>query len=127
MGEASPLFVTSGGTAKESLTRFAWGGRSKIVIGDIDATSGKVVVDAIRKDGGKAEFIKCDVTKWNEQVALFDLAMERFGAVDVVIPNAGINESEQVCWGNLTFVGGKPAEPELLTLKVNMVGVLYSE
>jgi hypothetical protein len=43
------------------------------------------------------------------------------------IPNAGINESEQVCWGNLKFVNGKPAEPELLTLKVNMVGLLYSE
>ena len=47
--------------------------------------------------------------------------------ISVQIPNAGINESEEVCWGNLKFVDGKPARPELLTLKVNMTGVIYSE
>ncbi|KAI0293436.1 hypothetical protein BC826DRAFT_383116 [Russula brevipes] len=124
-GKVVVITGAASGIGREAALTFAKYG-SNIVIGDIDATSGKAVVNAIRKDGGKAEFIKCDVTKWNEQVALFDLAMERFGAVDVVIPNAGINESEQVCWGNLKFMDGKPAEPELLTLKVNMVGVLYT-
>ena len=78
---------------------------------------------------------------------MFELAIARFGSVDIVvsgtscalnvrlqfkkypvqIPNAGIEESEEVCWGNLKFVDGKPAKPELLTLKVNMTGVIYSE
>ena len=43
------------------------------------------------------------------------------------VPNAGINESEQVCWGNMKFVDGKPAKPKLLTVEVNLTGVIYSE
>ena len=45
----------------------------------------------------------------------------------IQIPNAGINESEQVCWGNVKFLDGKPAKPNLLTLDVNLTGVIYSE
>lgn len=33
----------------------------------------------------EAAFIKCDVTKWDEQVALFELAIKRFGSVDIVV------------------------------------------
>ena len=103
--------------------------------------------------GREAAFIKCDVTKWDEQVALFELAIERFGSVDIVVsvalmvppfrvssvlqlrpyshfaqvPNAGIEESERVCLGNMKLVDGKPSEPKLLTLKVNLTGVIYSE
>jgi len=59
-------------------------------------------------------------------VALFELANTRFGSVDIVVPNAGIIESEQVCWGNMKFVDGKPAKPKLLTLEVNLTGVFYT-
>ena len=45
----------------------------------------------------------------------------------IQIPNAGINQSEQVCWGNVKFLDGKPAKPNLLTLDVNLTGVIYSE
>jgi len=100
--------------------------RSRVVIGDLDAVGGEAVVKAINKEGGEAAFIKCDVTKWGEQVALFELAIERFGSVDIVIPNAGINENEQVCWGNMKLIDGKPAEPKLLTLEVNLTGVIYT-
>lgn len=99
----------------------------------------------------EAAFIKCDVTKWDEQVALFELAIAQFGSVDIVVsvaplvplsgyrqccgsrkhfaqvPNAGINENEQVCWGDMKFVEGKPVKPKLLTLEVNLTGVIYSE
>ncbi len=33
----------------------------------------------------EAVSIKCDVTQWNEQVALFELATTRFGTVDIVV------------------------------------------
>jgi len=35
--------------------------------------------------GRKAVSIKCDVTQWDEQVALFELAIARFGSVDIVV------------------------------------------
>lgn len=84
-------------------------------------------------------------------MALFELAITRFGSVDIVVgvallvplsgyrrccgsrkylaqvPNAGIIENEQVCWGNMKFVDGKPAKPKLLTLEVNLTGLIYSE
>lgn len=33
----------------------------------------------------KAVSRKCDVTVWDDQVALFELAIEKFGSVDVVV------------------------------------------
>ena len=36
----------------------------------------------------EAIFIKCDVTQWDEQVALFELAVARFNAVDIVVSTA---------------------------------------
>jgi NAD(P)-dependent dehydrogenase (short-subunit alcohol dehydrogenase family) len=32
--------------------------------------------------------IKCDVTRWGEQVALFELAMARFDAADIVVSSS---------------------------------------
>ncbi|KAH9955629.1 hypothetical protein BC827DRAFT_1261991 [Russula dissimulans] len=100
--------------------------KSKVVIGDVNAVNGNAVAETIRKEGGEVAFIKCDVTKWEEQVAVFELAIARFGTVDVVIPNAGISESEEICMGNLKFAHGKPAAPQLLTLNVNLIGAIYT-
>jgi NAD(P)-dependent dehydrogenase (short-subunit alcohol dehydrogenase family) len=33
----------------------------------------------------EAVSLKCDVTIWEDQVAMFELAMSRFGSVDVVV------------------------------------------
>jgi hypothetical protein len=33
----------------------------------------------------RASFIGCNVVKWEDQVALFDLAIAQFGAVDIVV------------------------------------------
>ena len=82
------------------------------MIGDVNAAGGEAVANTIRKEGGyvclvvsfivgainmgcrrdvvtepcrEAVSVKCDVTKWDEQVALFELAMARFDAVDIVV------------------------------------------
>ncbi len=34
---------------------------------------------------------KCDVTSWDEQVALFEAGYKKFGRIDFVVPNAGMN------------------------------------
>jgi NAD(P)-dependent dehydrogenase (short-subunit alcohol dehydrogenase family) len=41
--------------------------------------------DAVIELCREAVSIKCDVTRWDEQVALFELAIARFDAVDVVV------------------------------------------
>jgi NAD(P)-dependent dehydrogenase (short-subunit alcohol dehydrogenase family) len=70
--------------------------------------------------------LRCDVTVWEDQVALFEAALSTFKAIDVVVANAGVTESFGL--GELQFDSdtGKPKRPNLLTTEVNIVGVMYS-
>ena len=61
---------------------------AKIVIGDI--LDGKAAVAAAKKAGGKAIFVKTDVSKQDQCDALAKTAMDRFGSIDILINNAGI-------------------------------------
>jgi len=125
-GKVVVLTGGANGIGKEVALAFAKYG-SKVVIGDMDEPGAAAVVASITKNGGEAASIKCNVVNWDDQVALFDLAFERYGAVDIVIPNAGVTEIEQgVCSGNLTVVNGKPIAPKLLTLDVNLKGAFYT-
>ncbi len=54
-------------------------------------------VKLITDDGGKAYFIKCDVTKEEEVDAAFAEILEKSGSIDVVFNNAG------VCMHQTTF------------------------
>lgn len=90
---------------------------------------------------------RCDVLNWDDQVALFELAVSRFGSVDIVvsssnalsikhfvtnlrcysqIPNAGISEAG-ASLGDLKIVDGKPKEPVFKTLQINLIAVMYSQ
>ena len=61
---------------------------ANVVIGDIFVTGAQDIVDAINRlppGSGKACWKRCDVTSWEDQVSLFELAMTRFGGVDIVV------------------------------------------
>lgn len=124
-GKVVVITGAASGIGKETALTFARHG-ARVVIGDLDTVGVETVADAIKKEGGTVSFIGCNVVKWEDQVALFDLAIAEFGAVDIVIPNAGINENTEVCQGNLQFVGDKPVAPKLLTLEVNLIGLFYT-
>lgn len=90
------------GIGKETALRFAKHG-SKIIIGDLDVAGAEAVVKEIQQAGGsvisfqlidvkllrylyrQAAAQRCDVTKWDEQVSLFELAKSKFGSVDIVV------------------------------------------
>ncbi len=61
---------------------------AKVVIGDI--RDGKKTVTAIEKAGGKALYVKADVTKQDQCNALAKAAVDRFGSVDILVNDAGI-------------------------------------
>jgi len=61
---------------------------AKIVIGDI--LDGNETIDAVKKTGSEAIFMKTDVSKQDQCDALAKAAMDRFGAIDILINNAGI-------------------------------------
>lgn len=44
------------------------------------------------REGRRAIFQKTDVSKWRDLTILFKKTVEEFGAVDIVVPGAGIYE-----------------------------------
>jgi NAD(P)-dependent dehydrogenase (short-subunit alcohol dehydrogenase family) len=58
-----------------------------VVIGDIDAEAGQKLADSI---GAVAAFQQTDVSDADQVQTLVDLAVERFGGLDIMFNNAGI-------------------------------------
>jgi NADP-dependent 3-hydroxy acid dehydrogenase YdfG len=63
---------------------------AKLTCCDIDLDAAEAVAAAIRASGGQAQAMRADVTKLAELQAVAKAAIDRFGAIDVMINNAGI-------------------------------------
>jgi NAD(P)-dependent dehydrogenase (short-subunit alcohol dehydrogenase family) len=63
---------------------------ASVVVSDLRADEGQVVVDAILNEGGKAVFIAHDVTKEDQWEAAVAKAEEEFGALHILVNNAGV-------------------------------------
>jgi NAD(P)-dependent dehydrogenase (short-subunit alcohol dehydrogenase family) len=61
---------------------------ARVVVADIG--DGTDAVAAIEKAGGEALYVKTDVTRQEQCNAMAKTAMDRFGAVDILINNAGL-------------------------------------
>jgi len=124
------VLITGGaaGPARNVALTFAKSG-ANVVIGDIFVQGAQDLVDAINKlppGNGKACWRRCDVTSWEDQVALYEVAIARFGGVDIVIAGARVGEIQN--FGTLRASGTdvKPVKPHLKTLSVNLVGAIYT-
>lgn len=65
-----------------------------IAFGDLDETAGEKL--ASQYDPGRVKFLKIDVTKYEDNVALFRLALDGFGRVDHALSIAGIVEQGNI-------------------------------
>jgi len=63
---------------------------AKVVVSDISQEDCQKVVEEIKKAGGEAIAVKCDVTKKEEADEMVEKAIEKFGKVDILVNNAGI-------------------------------------
>ncbi len=63
---------------------------ASVVVSDLRADEGQVVVDAILDEGGKAVFIAHDVTKEDQWEAAVAKAEDAFGALHILVNNAGV-------------------------------------
>jgi 3-oxoacyl-[acyl-carrier protein] reductase len=83
--------VTGGGSGiGEAVARELAASGMKIVIGDVNKERMDIVIQAICDDGGEATGRVVDVTNDDDMSALMDLGVETFGAINVVVPCAGI-------------------------------------
>ena len=63
---------------------------ARVAVTDVDEAAGKETVDAIRSDGGVAEFWALDVSNEDQVAEVVDGAAETFGGLDVLVNCAGI-------------------------------------
>ena len=75
---------------------------AKIVIADVDATALKGTLDASLKHCSEALAVRTDVMQQEDLDALATQTMERFGRVDIVCSNAGVNEYPSPAWQKTT-------------------------
>lgn len=64
-----------------------------VVSCDVDADEGKAVAEELEGGPAPVEFMTCDVTFEEQMAAVTALAIERYGSLDVVVANAGIDRS----------------------------------
>ena len=87
-----------------------------VVIADLDEEGGSAVSRAISEKGGRAEFIRTDVTSRAEVERMVEDVLSRLDRIHVLINNAGVHDMRPFC-----------EEPEELwerMYRVNVLGVV---
>lgn len=84
--------VTGGGSGigKGAALTFAEHG-ARVALVDVNQEDLEYVAEEIREKGGEAEIFKADVSDAEQMRRTLELVAERFGRLDVVYANAGIN------------------------------------
>jgi NAD(P)-dependent dehydrogenase (short-subunit alcohol dehydrogenase family) len=90
-GKAGLVTGAASGIGRACAIRFAHEG-ARVIVADLERarTGGEETVDAIRRAGGEAEFVACDVAKSADCAAVVDAVVERYGRLDYAHNNAGI-------------------------------------
>lgn len=88
--------ITGGalGIGRESAILFAQEGTRGIVVADMNEKEGANTVKIIKDAGGKAIFVKTDVSKAKDCEAMVKAAEKEFGKLNVLFNNAGIMLSD---------------------------------
>ena len=88
--EGKVIIITgaSGGFGLLTAKRAAEMG-GKVVLAARSEEKLKAAVDEIRAAGGEAAYILCDVTKQDDVFAMAQFAIDTYGAIDVLVNNAG--------------------------------------
>lgn len=83
--------ITGGGSGigKATAALFAKRGGA-VVVADVNEAAANVTGDEIRRAGGRATAVGCDVTVWDQVHAGVDRARKEYGRLDVVVNCAGI-------------------------------------
>ena len=95
--EGKVVLVTGGahGIGRATAIRFAEAGAS-VVVCDVQEDKGQETVSLIEGAGGRALFVRCNVTSAADCEAAVNKTVETFGGIDVLFNNAGITRRANV-------------------------------
>jgi len=90
--EGRTAFVTGGahGIGRACVERLNAAGAA-VVFGDVDEEVGNEVAESLSGGPAPVDFARCDVTSEEQVAGVVNGAIERFGAVDIVVANAGVD------------------------------------
>jgi len=91
---------------------------ARVFLADVQEDSGQEVTDKILKTGGKASFLKADVSDFEQVKELVTKAVESYGGIDIAINNAGIG-------GPMAPVDTMPIDEYQRVININQNGVFY--
>ena len=124
-GKAALITGAGSGIGRASALLFAREG-AKVAVVDIVQECGQETVNMIKEGGGEAIFVKADVTEAVDAERMIKTIVEKYGRIDILFNNAGINPSGTVVdtpeevWGKVinvnlkgAFLGSKYAIPEM--------------
>lgn len=94
-GRVALITGAASGIGKATAQRLAREGAA-VLITDIAAEAGEATVKEITDTGGKAAFFRHDVTSESDWEAATARAVELFGALDVVVNNAGMGDIKTI-------------------------------
>jgi NAD(P)-dependent dehydrogenase (short-subunit alcohol dehydrogenase family) len=117
-GKAAFITGAASGIGKAAAIRFAREG-AKVALADTDDAEGEKVAAQVKKAGGTALYIHCDVSNESDVQRAIDRTAEQFGRLDVVFANAGING----VWAPLDEL--KPQEWDK-TIAINLRGTFLT-
>ncbi len=92
-GKVALVTGAASGIGRECVLNMAAKG-AKVVIADLSLEQGNKVVDEIKKAGGEAIAVSMDVTSQDQVNAGIEACVKAFGAIDILVSNAGI----QIVW-----------------------------
>lgn len=97
-----------------------------VTFGDVAEDRGQALVSELGPD--KVAFGKCDTRSWQDQAALFRVAVDQSPShsVDVVLANAGISGSDPVFNDTSDPTTGEPVEPDLSIVNIDLIGYMYT-
>lgn len=102
LGIADNVFLITGGAKgigrAISLTLVQEG--AKPVIMDKDDKAGELIMNEIKELGGTSIFLRVDLTEYDQCMDAVNTAVQRFGKIDGLINNAGINDNVGLEKGN---------------------------